>query len=88
MLKLEDKHIKQIDNYISYLSMTFDEEEVNETVAQIFLTLMYERPLLKNSLSNKAERFLYESGIYKEVTMKRNKAERNKKYQDKLKGDK
>ena len=61
MLKLEDKHLKQIDNYISYLSMTFDEEEVNETVAQIFLTLMYERPLLKNSLSNKAERFLYEA---------------------------
>ena len=85
MLKLEDKHIEKIESYIQYLDMTFTDEEVNEITAQIFKILIYERPLLKSCLNTPAERFLYESGIYKEVTAKRKKSEKNKRYQEKRK---
>lgn len=82
MLNLDNKQIEKIENYISYIETIYDKDEVNEIVSQIFITLMSERQLCKNCLCNEAEKFLYTSGINKELQIKRNRQERNKRYQE------
>ena len=83
MLKLDEKQIKVIRDWLRYVETTHNETDANKIKAELFDILINEKTLYKNSLKTETEMWFFSSGLYQEIKTKRNRAERNKRYYEK-----
>ena len=84
MLKLNDSQIERINDFFDYIEKSVPHES-DQIKAEVFSILLNNRFLTKENCKSKAEKFIYNSGIYKEIKKSALKTERNKRAYSKKK---
>ena len=83
ILKLNEKQVEKIKNWIEFIEDTYKEETVNEMKSELLNLLLSNPTIYKDTKKSEAELFLYESGLYKELKIAKNKYLRNERYKRK-----
>lgn len=83
ILKLNEKQVEKIKNWIEFIEDTYKKETVNEMKSELLTLLLSNPTIYKDTKKSEAELFLYESGLYKELKIAKNKYMRNERYKRK-----
>ena len=83
VLKLNENQVDKIEKWIEFIEDTYKEETVNEMKSELLNLLLSNPTIYKDTKKSEAELFLYESGLYKELKIAKNKYMRNERYKRK-----